>query len=173
LCLEGSRWRFLVEGVKRAANAARERGFEPVFHHHTATYVEGIPEIDRLLTDTDVFLLLDSGHLALAGGDPVAALRDWSQRIRAIHLKDVRMDVLKAVHDDRADMLTAWRRGIFCALGDGDVDLEGFCRALDARGYEGWVVVEQDRVLETDGSFADAAADQERNRRWLREHVGW
>ena len=51
-------------------DAARERGYEPVFHHHTSTYVEGVPEIERFLEDTDVALLLDSGHLARRGRRP-------------------------------------------------------------------------------------------------------
>jgi inosose dehydratase len=171
LRLDDERWATLTEGVARAADAARERGFEPVFHHHTSTYVEGLPEIERLLEDTDVALLLDSGHLAVAGGDPVQALRDWRERIGAVHIKDVRLEVLRGVKEERADTLTAWRRGLFCALGDGDVDLDGFCGALD--GYDGWVVVEQDRVLGGDGEFGAAAADQRRNREWLREHAGW
>ena len=170
---DDARWRTLVEGVARAADAARERGFEPVFHHHTSTYVEGVAEIERLLEDSDVALLLDSGHIAVAGGDPVAALADWGDRIGAIHIKDVRLDVLAGVKAERADTLTAWRRGLFCALGDGDVDLDGFFAALADAGYEGWVVVEQDRVLEDGDAFADAAAEQTRNRDWLREHAGW
>jgi sugar phosphate isomerase/epimerase len=40
-------------------------------------------------------------------------------------------------------------------------------------GYDGWIVVEQDRVLEDGGEFADAAAEQARNRAWLRAHAGW
>ena len=59
LALDDARWRRLVEGVERAADVARERGYEPVFHHHTSTYVEGVPEIERLLEDTEVSLLLD------------------------------------------------------------------------------------------------------------------
>jgi inosose dehydratase len=173
LRLDGARWRALVEGVERAADAARERGHEPVFHHHTSTYVEGLPEIERFLEDTDVPLLLDSGHLAVAGGDAVTALRDWNDRIGAVHLKDVRLDVLETVKAERADTLTAWRRGLFCALGEGDVDLDAFCAELDAGGYEGWVVVEQDRVLEDAGAFESARAEQDRNREWLREHAGW
>ncbi len=94
LRLDAARWRTLVEGVARAAGAARERGFEPVFHHHTSTYVEGVAEIERLLEDSDVALLLDSGHIAVAGGDAVQALADWGERIGAIHVKDVRLDVL-------------------------------------------------------------------------------
>jgi inosose dehydratase len=173
LRLDGARWRALVEGVGRAAEIARERGFSPVFHHHTSSYVEGLPEIERFLQDTDVPLLLDSGHLAVAGGDPVQGLRDWHDRIGAVHLKDVRMDVLETVRAERADMLTAWRRGLFCGLGDGDVDLRGFCATLEESGYDRWLVIEQDRVLEDGGAFDDAAAEQERNRAWLREHAGW
>jgi sugar phosphate isomerase/epimerase len=76
------------------------------------------------------------------------------------------------VKADRADTITAWRRGLFCALGDGDVDVAGFCERLD--GYEGWIVVEQDRVLaDLNGSFAAAAAEQVANREWLRSRAGW
>jgi inosose dehydratase len=173
LGLDDARWRVLADNVERATDEARRRGYEPVFHHHTSTYVEGLPEIERLLADTDVELLLDSGHLLVAGGDPVTALRDWEARIAAIHIKDVRLDVLAGVKAERADTLTAWRRGLFCALGAGDVDLTGFCAELTKRGYDGWVVVEQDRVLDDAGAFADAAAEQVSNREWLREHAGW
>lgn len=171
LRLDDSRWRKLVFNVERAAEIARNRGYEPVFHHHTSTYVEGVPEIERFLEDTDVELLLDSGHLLVAGGDPVQALGDWGERIGAIHIKDVRMAVLEQVKAERADTLTAWRRGLFCALGQGDVDLDGFCAALD--GYDGWVVVEQDRVLDDITAFEGAAQEQVANRDWLREHAGW
>jgi inosose dehydratase len=171
LRLDDARWRKLVFNVERAAEIARERGYEPVFHHHTSTYVEGIPEIERFLEDTDVELLLDSGHLLVAGGDPVQALADWGERVGAIHIKDVRLKVLEQVKAERADTLTAWRRGLFCALGQGDVDLEGFCAALG--GYDGWVVVEQDRVLDDITAFEGAAQEQVANRGWLREHAGW
>lgn len=173
LGLDDRRWRTLARNVERATDEARRRGYQPVFHHHTSSYVEGLGEIERLLEDTDVALLLDSGHLLVAGGDPVAALRDWRERIGAVHIKDVRLDVLAGVKAERADTLTAWRRGLFCALGAGDVDLAGFCAALTEQGYEGWVVVEQDRVLDDAGAFAGAAAEQVGNREWLREHAGW
>ena len=45
LRLDDARWRKLVFNVERAAEIARDRGYEPVFHHHTSTYVEGVPEI--------------------------------------------------------------------------------------------------------------------------------
>jgi inosose dehydratase len=172
LGLDADGWRRLAEGVTRVVEFARARGFEPTFHHHTGSYVEASWEIERLLELTEVGLLLDTGHLALGGGDPVQALRDWGERIDHVHLKDVRGDVLQGVIADRADMTEAWRRGVFCELGTGDVDLAAFLAELAAGGYEGWLVVEQDRIPRPREDPAEAGAAQARNRRWLAAHGG-
>lgn len=169
--LDSAGWRRLSEGVARAADLARNRGFEPTFHHHTATFVEAPWEIERVLELTDVGLLLDTGHLALGGGDPTEALRDWGQRINHVHVKDVRNDVLASVIADGADMPEAWRRGVFCELGTGDVDLEGFFAELARSGYSDWLVVEQDMVPQSPHDAAEAEASQVRNRAWLKEHA--
>jgi inosose dehydratase len=172
LVLDGAGWRRFAEGVAQAQELVRSRGFEPTFHPHIATYVEGSWEIERLLEITDVGLLVDTGHLLAGGNDPIQALRDWGERVNYVHVKDVRLDVLRGVVDDRADMLEAWRRGIFCELGEGDVDLPGFFGELERSGYEGWIVVEQDRIPREDEALAESADAQVRNREWLREHVG-
>jgi inosose dehydratase len=168
--LDEEGWRRWAEGVRRAADLARSRGFEPTLHPHTSTYVEAPAEIDRALELTDVGVLVDTGHLLIGGADPIEALRAWGPRVNYVHVKDVRMDVLRGVVDDRADALEAWRRGIFCELGAGDVDLEAFFAALD--GYDGWVVVEQDRIPRDDEPLSESAEAQVRNRAWLREHAG-
>ena len=164
-------WQRLAEGVARAAALARGRGVEPTFHHHTATFVEAPWEIERILELTDVDLLLDTGHLALGGGDPTAALRDWGERINHLHVKDVRNDVLAGVIADGADMPEAWRRGLFCELGTGDVDLDSFFAELGRSGYSGWLVVEQDMVPQSATDAAEAAVAQARNRVWLKDHA--
>jgi inosose dehydratase len=170
--LDDAGWRRLADGVKRAEARARERGFEPTFHHHGATYVEAPWEIERLMELTDVGVLLDTGHLLLGDGDPLSALREWGERINHVHAKDVRLGVLEQVVADRADMIEAWRRGVFCRLGDGDVDLPAFFAALRESGYSGWVVVEQDRIPREDEPLSESAEEQAHNRRWLREHAG-
>ena len=172
LGLDDAGWRRFGDGLARAQELVQERGFEPTFHPHTSTYVEAPWEIERLLELSDVGLLVDTGHLLIGGSDPIQALRDWGGRVNYVHVKDVRMDVLRGVIDDRADALEAWRRGIFCELGSGDVDLDGFFEALDVAGYEGWICVEQDRIPRTDEPLAESAEAQVRNRAWLREHVG-
>jgi inosose dehydratase len=170
--LDDDGWRRLAEGVARATELARMRGFEPTFHHHTATFVEAPWEIERVLELTDVGLLLDTGHLALGGGEPTEALRAWGDRINHLHVKDAHSDVLAGVIEDGADMPEAWRRGVFCELGTGDINLGAFFAELSRSHYSGWLVVEQDMVPQSPQDAAQAAAAQERNRTWLRENAG-
>jgi inosose dehydratase len=154
--------------VARAVERARSRGLEPVFHHHMGTRVQTPAEIERLLGGSDVALLLDTGHLTAAGGDPISALRDWRERMRHVHLKDVRLDVLRAADSWEE----AWRGGAFCELGAGDVDLDAFLSDLEGGGYDGWLVVEQDWVPGPDDDPAPQIEAQARNRRWLADHAG-
>jgi inosose dehydratase len=169
--LDDAGWKRLADGVARAAELARTRGFEPTFHHHTATFVEAPWEIERLLEFTDVGLLLDTGHLAFGGGEPTEALRAWGDRINHVHVKDVQAEVLAGVIAEGADMPEAWRRGVFCALGTGEIDLAAFFAELSRTRYSGWLVVEQDMVPLSPEDAAEAAAAQERNRAWLSEHA--
>jgi inosose dehydratase len=155
-----------LDGVRAAAELARSRGFEPVFHHHMETRVQTTTEIERLLAGTDVGLLLDTGHLTAGGGDPSAGLRAWRERLEHVHLKDVRLDVLRTARD----WSEAWRGGAFVELGEGDVDLAGFLAELE--DYAGWLVVEQDWIPAPGEDAAAQIAAQARNRRWLAEHAG-
>lgn len=152
--------------VERAVERVRARGLEPAFHHHMGTRVQTPDEIERLLAGTSAALLLDTGHLAAAGGDPVRALRDWRDRIAHLHLKDVRLEAIERA----ASWDEAWREGAFCELGAGDVDLGRFLGELG--GFDGWLVVEQDWFPRARSDFAEQAAAQARNRRWLAEHAG-
>lgn len=165
--LDAPGWSRLADGVKRAVDRCRDRGLEATFHHHACTHVEAPHEVERLLELTDVGLCLDTGHLLLGGGDPVQALRDWGDRINHLHVKDVRMEVLRKVITDRAGMEAVWSRGTFCELGTGDVDIEGFLSLVKDRGFSGWLVVEQDRIPGPDQPASDATEAQARNRRFL------
>jgi inosose dehydratase len=170
--LDDAGWRRFADGVARAAEVARARGYRPTFHHHTATNVEAPWEIERMLELTDLGLLLDTGHLALGGGDPVQGLRDWADRIDHLHIKDYKRAILEGVIADRAGMEEAWRRRVFCELGTGDVDLPAFFAELASSGYSGWLVVEQDLIPAPDEDARDAMAAQARNRAWLTEAAG-
>jgi inosose dehydratase len=161
-------WRRLADGVARAVERCRQRGYEPTFHHHTATFVEAQWEIERLLALTDVGLCLDTGHLLLGRGDPVRALREWAGRINHVHLKDARLDVLEAIVAERAPVEAIWRRKAFCPLGEGDVDVEGVLAALADTAYAGWLVVEQDIIPDPAAPAGQPGDEQRRNREYLR-----
>ena len=167
--LDDAGWRRFAEGLARAVECCRERGYDPTFHHHTATYIEAQWEIERLLEVSDVGLCLDTGHLLLGRGDPITAVRDWGARINQVHLKDAKLAKLEEIVAEAAPVEEIWRRKAFCALGDGDIDVAQVLQELSGIGYSGWLVVEQD-VLPDPADPEQPARDQKRNREYLRAH---
>ena len=170
--LDDDAWGRLFANVERAASLVRAAGFESTFHHHAGTFVESPDEIDRFLAGVDIGLTLDTGHLFIAGGDPVQAVQRWGDRINHLHLKDVDLAELTRVLAAGGGMTDVWSSGSFVAFGHGDIDLAGVMAAVDATGFDGWVVVEQD-VLNGPGVSlpefrAERAADQKINRDALR-----
>lgn len=168
LRLDASGWDLAATLVARAVDRCAERGYEATFHHHACSYVEAPQEIESLLDRTGVGLCLDTGHLLLGGGDPVEAMRDWAERINHIQIKDVRLDVLEGVVEERAGMVEVWSRGAFCELGMGDLDVDGFLNAMRRADYRGWLMVEQDRILAPDEPVSAAIDAQRGNREFLR-----
>lgn len=170
--LADAAWGRLLANTERAAGIVRAAGFEPTFHHHAGTFVESPAEIDRFLANVDVDLTLDTGHLFIAGGDPLDAVRRWGDRINHLHLKDVDLAELQRVLAAGGGMPEVWASGSFVAFGKGDIDLAAVMDAFDARGFDGWVVVEQDVLNGPAVSIADfraaRSADQRRNREALR-----
>jgi len=168
LGLQPEGWDRLAANLEAAVGLCRARGYEPTFHHHAGTYVEAPWEIEELLARSDVGLCLDTGHLVLGGGDPVSAIHDWGPRINHVHLKDVRRSVIDAVIREGGDLMLVWRQGAFCRLGTGDLDIDAILNGLRARGYRGWLVVEQDVIPGPETPPDAAAVDQDRNRAYLR-----
>lgn len=166
--LDEAGWRRFADGVARAAERCRDRGFEPTFHHHACSYVEAPHEIERFLELTDVGLCLDSGHLLIGGGDPVQALVEWGQRIDHLQIKDARTEVLRAIVEERAGMRAVWERRAFCSLGSGNLDIQAFLDRIRQLDYDGWLIVEEDRILAGPEDLADAIDAQARNREFLR-----
>jgi inosose dehydratase len=165
--LDAAGWRRFGTGLGEVVARCRDRGYEPTFHHETGTYVEAPWEIERVLEVSDIGLCLDTGHLLLAGGDPVVAVTAWSSRINQVHLKDAKRSVMAGIIADGAPVTDIWSREAFPALGQGDLDADGVLDALGRIGYGGWLVVEQDTLPRTKERFDRAAADQRANREFL------
>jgi inosose dehydratase len=145
--LAQSEWPAFCAKVNDVARHLRARGVRLAFHHHMGTVVQTESEIDRLMagTDTDVGLLLDTGHLVFAGGDPIAVAKRHGERIVHVHCKDVRAKVLAAVLRDDRSFLHAVLDGVFTVPGDGSIDFSAVLRELRGAGYAGWLVVEAEQ----------------------------
>ncbi len=160
----------LLEDVARRVKAM---GVRSAFHHHAGTYVETPRETGQLLARTDPSLLglcLDTGHYLYGGGDPVEAAQRYGSRIWHLHLKDLRGEVLDRVRNQRIGFLDAVSQGVFCELGAGAVDLPGVIGVLQAGGYDGWAVFEQDVDPRQPG--VEPLKSAARSRQYLRDATG-
>ena len=121
------------------------QGMPLSYHHHMAAAIETEGELDLLMQHSTVPLLFDAGHMAFAGGDVLRVLDNHHARINHVHTKDVRMAVIDALDRNRESFLDAVVAGAFTVPGDGSLDFGAIVKALAAKGYQGWFVVEAEQ----------------------------
>lgn len=160
----------------RLAESARigteEYGLTVGIHAHAAGFMDFEPELERLLNEVDEKILkicFDSGHHSYAGFDPVAFMKRYIDRISYMHFKDIDPKVKAEVIANRTGFYDACGQGIFCNLGDGDVDFPAVRQLLLDSGFEGWCTVEQDCDPLLD---PDPVGDAKVNREYL-ESIGF
>ena len=115
------------------------------YHHHMAAAIETEAELDLLMKHSTVPLLFDAGHMAFAGGDNLRVIENHWKRITHVHTKDIRRSVVDGLDRTRESFLDAVVKGAFTVPGDGSLDFEAIVKALAAKGYEGWFVVEAEQ----------------------------
>ena len=164
-------WKLLADGLNKLGKIAKNKGMTLTFHHHMGTVVQTEEEIDRFmeLVDPDlVYLLFDSGHLSFAGIDPEKVLKKYVNRVKHVHLKDIRREMVEKSREERWSFLRGVREGVFTVPGDGDVDFGRIFRILEEAAYEGWVVVE----AEQDPAKAYPVAYAKKARAYIAEKTG-
>jgi len=148
-----------------AKMGAEEYGLTVGIHAHAAGFMDFEPELERLLDEVDEGILkicFDTGHHSYAGFDPVAFMKRHIGRTSYMHFKDIDPVVKADVITSRTGFYDACGQGIFCNLGEGDVDFPAARQVLLDSGFEGWCTVEQDCDPEGDTSpVADARANRE------------
>jgi inosose dehydratase len=65
--------------------------------------------------------------------------------ITHVHTKDIRRAVVDGLDRSKESFLDAVVKGAFTVPGDGSLDFEAIVKALAAKGYEGWFVVEAEQ----------------------------
>jgi len=148
--LSDAQWRQLATHAAEVQALAARRGIAFALHPHVGTLVQTAPQVQRALAETEVGWCLDTGHLVIGGTDPVAFARDHGHRVTHVHVKDVDGDLAAQVRSGDLSLLQATRRGLFRPLGQGVARVAQTLQALDEHGYDGWLVLEQDRALGDD-----------------------
>jgi inosose dehydratase len=105
----------LATALDKTALIAADLGMRASYHPHLGSLVQTPEQLDKLMPLTKISLCPDTGHVAAGGGDPVAVVRKYADRIKYIHLKDI----------DKS--------GMFCPLGKGVIDFPTIIEALKGR----------------------------------------
>lgn len=164
-------WDTLCTGINKLGKVAKDMGIKLCFHHHMGTVVQTEEEIDRLMANTDpeLFgLLFDCGHLAYCGEDYMSVLNKYADRIRHVHLKDIRPEKVEQVKREHLSFLQGVRLGTFTVPGDGVIDFKPIFDVLEKTGYEGYVLVE----AEQDPAIANPLEYAIKARKYIAEKAG-
>ena len=170
--MDDKEWELLCSGLDRLGKIAKEEyGISLTFHHHMGTVVQDPDEVKRMMDNTNpeyVSLLFDTGHFAYCGADPLEMVKTYADRIRHVHLKDIRPEVVQKVKDNGLSFLEGVRMGAFTIPGDGCIDFDPIFEVLEKAGYEGYMVVE----AEQDPAKANPFEYALKARGFIREKTG-
>lgn len=171
--MDEAEWSAFRERIATVAKmGAEEYGLTVGMHAHAAGFIDFEPELERLLDEVDESILkicFDTGHHSYAGFDPVGFMKRHMGRISYVHFKDIDPNVKADVIANRTGFYDACAQGIFCKLGDGDVDFPAVRQLLLEAGFEGWCTVEQDCDPAGNTSPID---DAKHNRNYL-QYIGF
>jgi inosose dehydratase len=149
----------LADALNTLGAKTKAIGIPLVYHHHMNSTGEPPAAIEAILRACDaasVGLLFDIAHYQQGGGDPVAFIRQHGKAIKVVHLKDVRP----------TDAAPGYQ---WVELGRGRVDVKGCVAALAANGFDGWAIVELDKVVDPGGT---PKASAEANRAYVVSQLG-
>jgi inosose dehydratase len=170
--LDEGAWRVLFESLKRVQEICASHEIAVSLHHHYGTVIERDDQLRRFLEGCNTGLCLDTGHLLIGGSDPVEIAELAGDRVSHVHLKDGDGDLARRVAARELSFKEAASRGAFRPLGDGDVDVGEVVGRLEASGYRGWYVLEQDTVVEVEPEEGEGpVTDVRRSLAYLKQQL--
>lgn len=162
--MNADEWKMFTDGLNEAGEFCAGMGMTLVYHVHTGTVIETHEETEKMCAMTDpgkVFVLADTGHLRFCDVDIPKFYRTFADRIRYVHLKDIRPLVLRVVKEFNIDFNNAVLAGIFTVPGDGCVEFPEVFKILADTAYQGWMVVEAEQYIKTPNALEFAKMARE------------
>lgn len=164
-------WKTFCTGMNKLGKIALEYGISLTYHHHMGTVVQDEAEVDRFMKGTDpkyVSLLFDTGHFAYCGVDPLKMVKKYVKRIKHVHLKDIRKEVVAKVKKNKLSFLQGVRLGAFTVPGDGCINFDPIFKVLEQNKYKGYMLVE----AEQDPAKANPLEYAIKARKFIRKKTG-
>ena len=119
--LDDEQWKQLAAGHDRLGKALLDEfGMKQQFHSHADSHVGTYREVERFLHETDAAytnLCLDTGHFSYYGGDNLALINAYPERIGYLHLKQVDTTLLFDVLKNDVPFAEAVTMDIMCEPG--------------------------------------------------------
>jgi len=145
--MSNDEWKSFCKKISEMSKFLEDQGMPLAYHHHMGTVIETQEDTERLMDNTidSVKLTLDTGHMLFAKGDSKKIFENYSSRLRHIHCKDIRKDVLDKSLKEDLSFRGAFLEGAFTVPGDGCIDYKPLFDILKKNNYSGWLVVEAEQ----------------------------
>ena len=145
--MERDEWQKFCEKISELGKYLEDEGMPLAYHHHMGSIIETEDDVNWLMdaSSRDLNLCFDTGHLLFGGGDVMATLDRWGDRIHHVHYKDIRPSIVEDVRKNNKSFLDAVIAGAFTVPGDGCIDFQAVSNSLAAMSYSGWIVVEAEQ----------------------------
>ena len=140
-------WKKYCYKISEMGKYLEDQGMPLAYHHHMGTIIETQKDTERLLDNTheSVKLTLDTGHMFFAKGESVKIIEDYKTRLKHVHCKDIRKNVLEKSLKEDLSFREAFLEGAFTVPGDGCIDYKPLFDILKINNYSGWLVVEAEQ----------------------------
>jgi inosose dehydratase len=124
-----------------------EEGIPFGIHAHLGSQFQSQNEIDYVMANTDpkhVRFVLDTGHITMAGMDPIALAKKLGHRVVEFHIKDTKPEDRGGTKNVPGPKVDQMKDPYFFPLGNGGVDFVALKAHLDSIKWRGFLVVELD-----------------------------
>ena len=144
----------LADTLNRLGEQTIKMGIRLSPHPHIWGPMEREKDMRRVMELTDpkyVWMIADTGHLVLGGGDPVQIVKDYFPRISEIHLKDTYARFRGNTETPTQEQHKA--ASVYHNLGGGGVDFVALFQVLRERHFKGWAIFDVDGPRKGDDGY--------------------